>query len=173
MPRLGEKAFEQAAGFIRIRKAENPLDNTAVHPESYNVVQKMAADNHLNIAEIIRNEEVLNAINPADYITTRFGEPTIKDIIDELRKPNRDPRKKAKRFEFCKDVHTVGDLKIGMKLPGIITNITGFGAFCDIGVHQDGLIHISQLAEGFVSDPHELVSLNQYVEVEVILVCTI
>lgn len=166
--RLGEKAFEQAAGFIRIRNAKNPLDNTAVHPESYGIVEKMAKDNHISIGELIRNETVLNLIKLKDYVQNQFGVHTISDIIDELKKPNRDPRKMSKRFEFSEAVHQVGDLKIGMKLPGIITNITGFGAFCDVGVHQDGLIHISQLAEGFVSDPHEIVSLNQYVEVEVI-----
>ena len=166
--RLGEKAFEQAAGFIRIRNPKNPLDNTAVHPESYGIVEKMARKNHISMEELIRNEGVLNSINPEDYIGSEFGVLTVKDILDELKKPNRDPRKKAKRFEFSNDVHHIGDLKTGMILPGIITNITGFGAFCDVGVHQDGLIHISQLAEGFVSDPHEIVSLNQYVKVEVI-----
>jgi uncharacterized protein len=167
---LGDKAFEQAAGFIRIGGAGNPLDNTAVHPESYGIVLKMAKDNHLSVEQIIRNEKVLNSINPVDYISEHIGELTISDIISELKKPNRDPRKKTKRFKFSDEVRRVDDLMTGMNLPGIITNITGFGAFCDIGVHQDGLIHISQLKDSFVSDPHEVVSLNQYVEVEVLTV---
>ncbi len=168
VPRLGEKAFEQAAGFIRIRGAQNPLDNTAVHPESYHIVERIAEDKGLSVSELIGNEAALDEIEPRAYIDENTGEITIKDILEELKKPNRDPRKTAVRFKFSDKVNSIDDLREGMVLPGIITNITAFGAFCDIGVHRDALIHISQLADGFVKDSHEIVRLNQYVDVEVI-----
>jgi uncharacterized protein len=170
VPRLGAKAFEQAAGFIRIRNAVNPLDNTAVHPESYHIVEKMASDLGLEIHELIRNGEAIGRIDPQKYVGNGVHLQTINDILDELMKPNRDPRKQTGRFKFSDKVQRVEDLAVGMVLPGIITNITGFGAFCDIGVHQDALIHISKLAGGFVSDPHDIVALNEYVEVEVLSV---
>ncbi|OIO99676.1 MAG: RNA-binding transcriptional accessory protein [Bacteroidetes bacterium CG2_30_33_31] len=168
VPRLGAKAFEQAAGFIKIRNAKNPLDDTSVHPEAYSMVAKMAKNSGVSISEIIRNNELLDKLNIEEYVNNKFGDFTIKDIIAELKKPNRDPRKKVANFEFSKIARSINDLEIGMKLPGIITNITGFGAFVDLGIHQDGLIHISQLSDSFVSDPQDIVHLNQYVEVEVI-----
>lgn len=170
VPRLGAKAFEQAAGFIRIRQPENPLDNTAVHPESYGLVNKMAKDLGVEVSALIRNKDLISKIIPQKYIDQEIGLMTINDILDELARPNRDPRQKIKRMDFDKNIHHVSDLKIGMKLPGIITNITGFGAFVDLGVHQDGLIHISNLADEFISDPHQVVNLNDYVEIEVLTV---
>jgi len=167
---FGKKAFEQAAGFIKINGAKNPLDNTAVHPESYFVVEAMAKAKKLKVEELINNKEALNSLVPENFVTTKIGLFTIKDIIIELQKPNRDPRKKVEVFEFDKSVKKPTDLKEGMILPGIITNITAFGAFVDVGVHQDGLVHISKLTKGFVSDPHDVVKLNQKVEVKVIQV---
>ncbi|MCX6252625.1 MAG: Tex family protein [Bacteroidetes bacterium] len=167
IPRFGDKAFEQAAGFLRIRDGENPLDRSAVHPESYHVVNKMAGKLNCSIAELIEQPELRKKIDPKEFVTETIGLPTLQDIMQELDKPGRDPRKKFEMFEFAKDIHSLNDLKIGMKLPGIITNITKFGAFVDIGVHQDGLVHISQLADRFVRDPNEVVKLNQKVMVEV------
>lgn len=166
--RLGNKAYEQASGFIRIRNAKNPLDNTGVHPEAYEIIENMAKKLGVKVADLLGNESLIRTINPEDFTTESTGIQGIKELLKEVLKPNRDPRKKSEIFEFSKEVNRVEDLKIGMTLPGIITNITGFGAFCDMGVHQDGLIHISKLADKFVADPHEVVSLNQYVEVEVI-----
>jgi uncharacterized protein len=168
IPKLGPKAFEQCAGFIRVPQANNPLDNTAVHPESYGIVQQMAKRLKVELTALIRNETLLSQLNAQDFVTKEKGLDTIQDIITELKKPNRDPRQKIQRMDFDASINKVDDLKTGMKLPGIVTNITGFGAFVDLGVHQDGLIHISQMADGFVSDPHEHVSLNDYVEVEVL-----
>jgi uncharacterized protein len=165
---FGKKAFEQAAGFIRISGSENPLDNTAVHPESYSVVEKMAKAKKLKVEDLINNVEVLKTIIPEDFVSEKVGLFTVKDIISELQKPNRDPRKKVEIFEFDKSVKKPSDLKEGMVLPGIITNITAFGAFVDVGVHQDGLVHISKLTEAFVSDPHDVVKLNQKVSVKVV-----
>ena len=165
---FGAKAYEQAAGFIRIRGAKNPLDSTAVHPESYSVVDKMAKKLNKSIAELLDDKEIINQLNSEDFITEKTGLFTVKDIITELKKPNRDPRAKIEFFEFDKTVNRVEDLKIGMLLPGIITNITAFGAFVDVGVHQDGLVHISELANEFVKDPHDFVKLNQKVEVKVL-----
>ncbi len=165
---FGAKAYEQAAGFIRIRGAKNPLDSTAVHPESYSVVDKMAKKLNKSIAELLDDKEIINKLNSEDFITEKTGLFTVKDIITELKKPNRDPRAKIEFFEFDKTVNRVEDLKIGMLLPGIITNITAFGAFVDVGVHQDGLVHISELANEFVKDPHDFVKLNQKVEVKVL-----
>lgn len=169
--RMGAKAFEQCAGFLRIRNAENPLDSSAVHPESYHVVEKIAADLGIQIPELISNESKRKEIKPEKYVTPSTGLPTLLDIIEELAKPGRDPRSKIKEFSFA-DVHTIDDLKPGMVVPGIVTNITKFGAFVDIGVKQDGLVHISNLAKGFVKDPAAVVKLNQHVKVKVIAVDT-
>lgn len=168
VPRLGEKAFEQAAGFLRIENGKQILDNSAVHPESYSLIEKMANSLNLPIEKLIGNEKIISTINPKDFINDKFGEETLIDILKELAKPTRDPRKNAKVFEFSKEVKTMEDLKIGMILPGIVTNITNFGAFVDIGVKQDGLVHISQLADQFVANPLEIVSLHQHVKVKVI-----
>lgn len=168
VPRLGPKAYEQAAGFIRIRGAKNPLDNSSVHPEAYHIVKKMAKDLGLKTDELVGNELKIKTIDPNKYVEGEFGLPTINDMLKELAKPGRDPRKSIASFEFDRTVHKVEDLSPGMILPGIITNITGFGAFVDIGVHQDGLVHISHLADRYVGDPHEVVSLNQKVMVKVL-----
>lgn len=165
--RFGQKAFEQAAGFLRISDAENPLDRSAVHPESYKVVKSMTKKLGCSIEELIENEDKRNQINLAEFVTDEIGMPTLKDILNELAKPGRDPRQKFDFFEFAQGVHSIEDLQKGMKLPGIITNITAFGAFVDIGVHQDGLVHISKLADRFVKDPNQVVKLNQKVEVTI------
>ncbi|MFP4366745.1 MAG: Tex family protein [Bacteroidales bacterium] len=165
--RLGDKAFEQSAGFLRIPDAKNPLDNSAVHPESYGIVEKMAQDTGTDIDDLIKNEELRKKIVLEKYITGTTGLPTLKDILNELARPGRDPRKKIEVFEFSKEVFRIEDLRPGMILPGIVTNITNFGAFVDIGVKQDGLVHISQLADRFVSNPGEVVRLNQTVKVRV------
>ncbi|MDP4282616.1 MAG: Tex family protein [Bacteroidota bacterium] len=166
--RFGDKAFEQAAGFLRIHNGSNPLDQSAVHPESYPVVEKMARKLNCNVAELIGSQTIKTRIKPDEFVDEKTGMPTIIDILEELAKPGRDPRKKFEMFEFDKNVQSIQDLQKGMKLPGIVTNITKFGAFVDIGVHQDGLVHISQLADKFVRDPNEVVKLNQKVMVEVI-----
>jgi uncharacterized protein len=165
--RFGEKAFEQAAGFMRIRDAENPLDRSAVHPESYYVVEKMAKKTGCSISDLVEKVEMRQKIKLEEYIDDKVGLPTLNDIIKELAKPGRDPRSQFELFEFDKNIHSIHDLRKGMKLPGIVTNITRFGAFVDIGVHQDGLVHISQLADRFVRDPNEVVKINQHVTVEV------
>ena len=167
VPRFGAKAFQQAAGFLRIREAENPLDSSAVHPESYTVVEKMAKDLDCSVSDLIKNKELRQQIILKNYITDKVGMPTLEDIMKELAKPGRDPRSQFEMFEFDKNVHTIHDLTIGMVLPGIITNITNFGCFVDIGVHQDGLIHISRLSKRRISDPSEVVHLNQKVMVQV------
>ena len=167
VPRLGASAFLQCAGFLRIPDAKNPLDNTAVHPESYGVVEQMAKDQHCNVAELIKNKEVRTHIDINKYVSSEVGLPTLTDIMGELEKPGRDPREQIEEFEFAKGVETVDDLVEGMELPGIVTNITAFGAFVDIGVHQDGLVHISQMADKFVKDPNEVVKLHQHVKVRV------
>ncbi len=168
--RFGDKAFEQSAGFLRIRDAKNPLDSSAVHPESYDIVKKMAAKVGCSIEELIENKEAVDRLNLHDFVTDNVGLPTLKDIIEELAKPGLDPRQKIDFFEFAEGVNEIKDLHEGMKLPGIITNITAFGAFVDIGVHQDGLVHISKLADRFVKDPNEVVKLNQKVDVRVMSV---
>ncbi len=168
VPRLGAKAFEQAAGFLRISDAKNPLDNTAVHPESYPIVQQMAKDLGCEIKDLIKNKSFREKIDLHRYITKETGLPTLKDILQELEKPGRDPRQTIKVFEFAKDVFSIEDLKPGMKIPGIVTNITNFGAFVDVGVKQDGLVHISQLADRFISNPSDVVKLHQHVEVKVL-----
>ena len=167
VPRFGAKAFQQAAGFLRIRGAENPLDASAVHPESYSVVSQMAADLDCSVADLMANKQLRQQIKLKKYITKTVGMPTLQDIMNELDKPGRDPRTQFEMFEFDKNVHTINDLYIGMVLPGIITNITNFGCFVDIGVHQDGLIHISRLSDHRISDPSEVVHLNQKVMVRV------
>ncbi|MFC2152636.1 Tex family protein [Bacteroidota bacterium] len=166
--RMGDKAFQQAAGFLRIENAENPLDNSAVHPESYHIVEKMASNLNCEVIDLIKNEDLRKQIKLENYVTKEVGLPTLTDIINELAKPGRDPRKGIKIFEFAEGIHKMEDLHVGMELPGIVTNITNFGAFVDVGVKQDGLVHISQLANRFVSDPNEIVKLHQHVKVKVI-----
>ncbi len=165
--RLGEKAYEQAAGFLRIKGATNPLDNSAVHPESYAIVQQMAKDQKCSIAELIKDPRLRDQIDLKQYATDTIGLPTLKDILAELSKPGRDPREQFEVFEFAEGVNAPEDLKVGMKLPGIVTNVTNFGAFVDVGVHQDGLVHVSQLSDQFVSNPAEVVSVQQKVMVTV------
>ncbi|EKD30876.1 MAG: hypothetical protein ACD_77C00459G0006 [uncultured bacterium] len=166
--RLGDKVFEQCAGFLRIPDSENPLDNTAVHPERYALVKAIAKDVNLSTEELIRDESARKTINIEKYVTSEVGIPTLTDIMDELSKPGRDPRKIAQMMEFAPDIHTIDDLKAGMVLPGIVTNITNFGAFVDIGIKQDGLVHISQMSNKFISSPSEVVKLQQPVQVKVI-----
>lgn len=165
--RLGEKAFEQAAAFLRIRHAKNPLDASAVHPERYEIVEKMAKDLHCKVADLLADETLRKQIQLSQYVTADVGMPTLTDIISELAKPGLDPREKFEAFEFAEGVNDIKDLRIGMTLPGIVTNITNFGAFVDIGVHQDGLVHVSQLADKFVKDPNEVVKVSQKVMVRV------
>jgi uncharacterized protein len=167
VPRLGPKAFEQAAGFLRIRNAEHPLDSSAVHPESYPVVEKMAADLGVTVADLVRDGALRKKIKLESYVTEKVGLPTLNDIVAELAKPGRDPRQKFEAFSFAEGVSKPEDLKPGMKLPGIVTNVTAFGAFVDIGVHQDGLVHVSQLADTFVKDASEVVKVSQRVNVTV------
>lgn len=168
IPRLGPKAFEQAAGFLRIRDSENPLDASAVHPERYAVVEQMARDLKCTVEDLMKSDELRRKIDLKKYVTDEVGIPTLTDIMNELSKPGRDPREKFETFAFAEDVHTITDLTPGMKLPGIVTNVTQFGAFVDIGVHQDGLVHISELADQFVSNPSDIVRVQQKVRVTVI-----
>ncbi len=168
VPRMGAKAFEQCAGFLRIPHAENPLDNSAVHPESYPIVERMAADLHCSVSDLIANRELRSRISPEKYVTDTVGLPTLTDILQELEKPGRDPRQKIQIFEFDKNVRTIDDVQEGMELPGIVTNITNFGCFVDLGIKEKGLIHVSQLADRFVSDPTTVVSIHQHVRVRVI-----
>ena len=172
VPRMGAKAYEQCAGFLRIPQAKNPLDNTAVHPESYCIVEQMAKDLNCSVAELIANKELRLKINVSSYITPTVGMPTLKDIMQELDKPGRDPRQTIKVFEFDKNVRIINDLCEGMILPGIVGNITNFGAFVDIGIKENGLVHLSQLADRFISDPTEVVSIHQQVMVKVLSVDT-
>ena len=167
VPRMGEKVFELAAGFLRVRDGIHPLDKSAVHPESYYIVETMAKDVNASIIDLIENKELRSKIKPANYVTELIGLPTLKDIIIELDKPGRDPRKSFEIFSFDESVHNINDLREGMRLPGIVTNVTNFGAFVDIGVHQDGLVHISQLAENFIDDPNKVVKVGQKVWVNV------
>jgi protein Tex len=168
VPRLGEKVFEQAAGFLRIHEAENPLDGSAVHPESYDVVQKMASDLGCSVKDLMNSAELRRQLDLNKYVTPKFGIPTLTDIVKELEKPGRDPREEFEVFSFTEGVNEIKDLKIGMKLPGIVTNVTNFGAFVDIGVHQDGLVHISHLSDKFIKDPQEAVTVQQKVTVTVV-----
>lgn len=167
VPRLGAVAFQQCAGFLRIPNAKNPLDNSAVHPESYHIVEAMAEEQNCSVSELISNKELIKRIDLNRYVSDEVGLLTLNDIMQELEKPGRDPREQLEEFEFDTSVHTIDDLKEGMELPGIVTNITNFGAFVDIGVHQDGLVHISQLSNKFVSDPNTVVHLHQHVRVRV------
>jgi protein Tex len=166
--RMGDKAYEQCAGFMRITDARHPLDNSAVHPESYFVVEKMAKDLNCSVEDLMKDSALVDSIVLENYVGGNIGIPTLKDIIDELKKPGRDPRQEIEVFEFSSDVQKVEDLQPGMVLPGIVTNITNFGAFVDVGVKQDGLVHISQLADRFIKDPNDVVKLNQHVQVKVL-----
>ncbi|MBJ6119072.1 RNA-binding transcriptional accessory protein [Pontibacter sp. BT310] len=166
--RLGEKAFEQAAGFLRIRDAKNPLDASAVHPESYPIVEQMAKDLGVTVLDLMQKDELRKQINLKKYVTETVGLPTLQDIVSELSKPGRDPRQTFEAFSFTEGVNEIKDLREGMKLPGIVTNITAFGAFVDLGVHQDGLVHVSHLSDRFVTNPHDVVKVGQKVEVTVL-----
>ncbi|MBK7175366.1 MAG: RNA-binding transcriptional accessory protein [Bacteroidales bacterium] len=168
VPRLGDKAFEQAAGFLRIRESQNPLDRSAVHPESYTVVKRMADKAGCSVSDLMQNGEIRKQLKLEEFVTSSVGMPTLTDIMQELDKPGRDPREKYEFFEFDKNVNSIADVIPGMILPGIITNITNFGAFVDIGVHQDGLVHVSQLADRFIKDPNQVVKLNQKVMVKIL-----
>ena len=170
VPRLGEKAFEQCAGFLRIPDAENPLDNSAVHPESYTIVEQMAKDLQCSIKELIRNNPLIETIDINFYKTATVGEETLTDILQELEKPGRDPRTKVQVLEFDPNIRNINDLKEGIILPGIVTNITNFGCFVDVGIKENGLVHISELADRFVSNPTDVVSLHQHVRVRVLSV---
>lgn len=168
VPRLGPKAFEQSAGFLRIRNGENPLDASAVHPESYPIVEQIANDLGISINEMIGKKDLSEKIDLNHYLNDRVGLPTLQDILAELSKPGRDPRQQFEFFQFAHGVNSIEDLQVGMKLPGVITNITAFGAFVDIGVHQDGLVHISQLSRKYIKNPAEVVKVHQKVMVTVI-----
>ena len=168
VPKMGAKTYEQAAGFLRVTNSDNPLDNSAVHPESYSIVERMAKDLHCTVADLMQQSELRKQINLQRYVTDQVGIPTLTDILHELEKPSRDPRTHIEEFHFDESVHTIEDLQVGMVLPGIITNIANFGAFCDVGVHKDGLIHISEMANRRISSPNEVVSLHQHVRVRVI-----
>ena len=165
---IGAGTFEQAAGFLRVRGAENPLDSSAVHPESYAVVEKMAADLSCSVIDLVREKDLREMIKLEKYITPDKGMPTLKDIYAELEKPGRDPRKEFELFTYSEKVKEMKDLEPGMSLPGVVTNVTAFGAFVDIGVHQDGLVHISRISDSYVSDPHKVVKVNQKVTVTVL-----
>lgn len=168
VPRLGDKAFEQCAGFLRIPDAKNPLDNSAVHPESYQLVERIAEDMQATVNDLLQKEELRKKVDLKKYVSDKVGLPTLNDIMQELAKPGRDPRSLIKVFEFSDQVHSIADVKPGMVLPGIVTNITNFGAFVDIGVKQDGLVHISHLADKFISNPADVVKLHQHVTVKVL-----
>ena len=168
VPRMGAKAFEQSAGFLRIPGAKNPLDNSAVHPESYAVVERIAKDMKCSVEELIKNKELRSKIDIKKYVTPTVGLPTLTDIMQELEKPGRDPRQQIKVFEFDKNVKTIDDLKTGMVLPGIVTNITNFGCFVDVGIKENGLVHVSQIRREFISDPTTVVSIHEHVQVKVL-----
>jgi len=166
--RLGPKAFEQSAGFLRISDGDNPLDASAVHPESYHLVHRMAGDLDCAVSDLIKRAELRRRVQLTDYVSDTVGLPTLQDILEELAKPGRDPREQFEVFAFEAGVQTLSDLTPGMRLPGIVTNVTAFGAFVDVGVHQDGLVHISELADRFVKDPAEIVKVQQKVKVTVL-----
>lgn len=168
VPKMGAKTYEQCAGFLRIPDSNNPLDNSAVHPESYAIVEKMASNLHVKVDQLIRNQELIKSIDLKSYVTDTIGLPTLTDILTELEKPGRDPRSSVKVFEFDPTIKKIEDLKPGMELPGIVTNVTNFGAFVDIGIKENGLVHISQMADRYVSNPAEIVSLHQHVRVKVL-----
>jgi uncharacterized protein len=170
VPRLGPKAFEQAAGFLRIRDGENPLDRSAVHPESYPIVDAMARDLGSSVLDLMRDEKLRKRIDLSQYISEKAGLPTLNDILSELSKPGRDPREQLEAFRFAEGIEKIEDVRPGMKLPGIVTNITAFGVFVDIGVHQDGLVHISEVSQRFIKNPAEVVSVHQKVMVTVLSV---
>ncbi|HEY6915749.1 MAG TPA: S1 RNA-binding domain-containing protein, partial [Paludibacter sp.] len=165
--KMGAKTFEQCAGFLRIPDAEYILDNSAVHPESYSIVEHMAKDLKVDVKELVQNKELRKSIDLQKYITPTVGLPTLNDIMQELEKPGRDPRSGIKVFEFDANVKTISDLRTGMELPGIVTNITNFGAFVDIGIKENGLVHVSQMADRYISNPAEVVSVHQHVKVRV------
>ena len=168
VPKMGAKTFEQCAGFLRVDNSDNPLDNSAVHPESYAVAEAMAKDLKTEVSQLIGNKEILKQIDLKRYISEKVGLPTLTDIVAELEKPGRDPRESIKVFEFDASIKTINDLRIGMELPGIVTNITNFGAFVDVGIKENGLVHISNMSDSFVSNPADIVSLHQYVQVRVL-----
>ena len=168
VPKMGAKTFEQSAGFLRVTNSANPLDNSAVHPERYGIVQQMAKDLGCNVNDLIKDANLRKQIDLKRYITDEVGMPTLTDIMNELEKPGRDPREQKEVFHFDENVHTIDDLQPGMELPGIVTNIASFGAFVDIGVHKDGLVHISQMANRRLTSPNEVVSLHQHVRVRVV-----
>ncbi|MGB5264500.1 MAG: S1 RNA-binding domain-containing protein, partial [Lutimonas sp.] len=168
VPRLGDKAFEQSAGFLRVKNSKNPLDDSSVHPESYGLVKRMSKDVQVEVKELIGNTSVLQNIDLQKYVSPDIGLPTLQDIIKELEKPGLDPREKAKIFTFNEQIKSIDDLREGQLLPGIVNNITNFGCFVDIGIKESGLVHISQLADKFVSDPNEIVHLHQHVIVKVL-----
>jgi uncharacterized protein len=168
VPKFGPKTFEQSAGFLRIRDGENPLDNTAVHPESYFIVGKMAADLAIPLDKVTENPAKFSAVKLGDYVTDTIGEPTLRDILGELEKPGRDPRAEFRYAAFREEVKEIKDLAVGMELEGVVTNVANFGAFVDIGVHQDGLVHVSQIADRFVDDPKKIVKVGQIVKVRVL-----
>ena len=169
---MGAKAFEQCAGFLRIPHGDNPLDNTAVHPESYALVERMASDLHCTVDELIARKDLRGQIDLSRYVTDTVGMPTLTDIMAELDKPGRDLRQTIRVFSFAPDVHTLADLHEGMELPGIVTNITNFGCFVDVGIKENGLVHLSQLADRFVTDPAEVVGIHQHVRVKVLSIDT-
>ena len=170
VPRLGPKAFEQAAGFLRIRKGTNPLDASAVHPESYPVVEAMARDLGCTVGDLLKDESLRAQIDKKRYVTEKVGMPTLEDILAELAKPGRDPRKHFENVAFAEDLRSIADLQPGMTLQGVVTNVAAFGAFVDLGVHQDGLVHVSELSDGYVKDPHGVVRVNQRVTVRILAV---
>ena len=170
VPRFGNKAFEQAAGFLRVQNAKNPLDASAVHPESYGVVKNMAASLNATVNDLLSKKVLRDALDLNQFVSEKVGLPTLHDIIEELSKPGRDPRSEFEMFSFAKEINSVEDVKEGMILPAIVTNVTDFGAFVDLGVHQDGLIHISELADKFIKNPADIVHLNQKLMVKVIKV---
>jgi uncharacterized protein len=172
VPRLGGKAFEQCAGFLRIKDGENPLDASAVHPEAYPIVQRMAKDLNVEVATLIGNEVLIKQIIPKKYASEQIGELTIKDILKELQKPGLDPRSEVQQFEFA-NIYKIEDVTVGMVVPGVVTNITRFGAFIDIGVKQDGLVHVSEISHKYITDPNEALKLNQHVQVKVLEVDTV
>jgi uncharacterized protein len=167
VPRLGGKAYEQCAGFLRVQQGEHPLDATAVHPEAYSLVEQMAKDLGLPVQELVANESLIKKIDPKKYVTETLGTLTIQDILKELSKPGLDPRSELEQFSFA-DIYSIEDVKVGMVLPGVVTNLTRFGAFVDIGVKQDGLVHVSEVAHRYITDPGEVLKLNDKVQVKVL-----
>ena len=170
VPKMGAKTFEQAAGFLRVTDSDMPLDNSAVHPERYRLVEQMACDLHCTVQDLMRDAELRKRIDLDKYVSEEVGLPTLTDIMHELEKPSRDPRTQIEEFRFDESVHTIDDLQVGMVLPGIVTNISNFGAFVDLGVHKDGLIHISEMASRRITDPNEVVRLHQHIRVRVIAI---